>query len=78
MKCVVAIICGTVGGNFSFLNIVYQFKNELPTKQEIAELVGTIIETYEDINEASILNIIPIQDEEKLETKDEEEWNDEC
>ena len=72
MKCVVVMICGTVGGNFSFLNIVYQFKNDMPTKQEIAELTGKVCEAYDSVTEASILNIIPIQDEEKLDMKDEE------
>lgn len=71
MKCVVAMICGTDSGNFSFLNITYQFKNEMPTKEEITELVTKVCD-YVGVSEASVLNIIPIQDEEKLDMKDEE------
>ena len=78
MKCVVAMICGTaIGGNFSFLNITYKFKNKIPTEEEITELVTKVCD-YVGVSEASVLNIIPIQDEEKSDVKDEEEWKDEC
>lgn len=73
MKCVVAMICGNGGRNFSFLNITYQFKNEMPTKEEITELVTKVCDEV-GVSEACVLNIIPIQDEEKLETKDEDDY----
>lgn len=72
MKCVVAMICGNNSGTFSFLNITYQFKNEIPTKEEITELVAKVCD-YVGVSEASVLNIIPIQDEEKSDMKDEED-----
>lgn len=58
---------------FHFLNITYQFKNEIPTKEEIMELVTKVCD-YVGVSEASVLNIIPIQDEKKKsDIKDEEE-----
>ena len=33
MKCIAAMICGNNSGTFSFLNVTYQFKNEIPTKE---------------------------------------------
>lgn len=72
MKCVVAMICGNNSGTFSFLNITYQFKNEMPTKEEITELSAKVCDEV-GVSEACVLNIIPIQDEEKLDIKDEED-----
>ena len=72
MKCIAAMICGNNSGTFSFLNVTYQFKNEIPTKEEITELVTKVCD-YVGVSEASVLNIIPIQDEEKSDIKDEED-----
>lgn len=66
MKCVVVMICETDDGKVSFLNIIYSFKNALPTKEEIAELTGKVYETY---TRANILNIIPIQPDEESENE---------
>lgn len=72
MKCIAAMICGNGDRNFSFLNVTYQFKNEMPTEEEITELVTKVCDEV-GVREACVLNIIPIKDEEKLDIKDEED-----
>lgn len=73
MKCLVVMICSITSGGLSFHNIIYQFKNNIPTKQEIEELIGNVCELNENVVGASILNIIPIWDEEQIDMKDEED-----
>ena len=69
MKCVVVMICETDDRNLSVLNIIYPFKNALPTKEEIAELTGKVYETYTGIIKANVLNIIPIPSDEESENE---------